>query len=297
MPDAVANLRKTAVKDLIWTHNMITVIGEDMARDSISGIIDYYARSRDARYTNYIIVAEGTASEMLQTPAQIQKDLEVELDGNDTKCGQAVKSACINYKGLYGEPLKKVHRECYRKAPMLQIITKYLFYLMVGQSEDVREGNELPSAYLSGSAVFKNEKLVGWMDDTETRGYLWINGEMKIGVIMLEHENTRMSLASLRTKSGVEMKVDGSSITANIKVDTEGLAYWPDREIRRQVHQSAGAAEALFEKEIEKEMRAAVSKAQVNTGRIFSALAQSSTKAGRRNGKSSKTTGLHISHC
>ena len=32
---------------------------------------------------------------------------------------------------------------------------------------------------VKGSAIFKKDKLIGWMNDVETRGVLWLRNEMK----------------------------------------------------------------------------------------------------------------------
>ncbi|WP_438825873.1 Ger(x)C family spore germination C-terminal domain-containing protein [Neobacillus drentensis] len=39
---------------------------------------------------------------------------------------------------------------------------------------------------MNGAAVFKKDKLIGWMDETETRGILWLRNEIEGGVISIK---------------------------------------------------------------------------------------------------------------
>ncbi|MEH7748364.1 Ger(x)C family spore germination C-terminal domain-containing protein [Neobacillus drentensis] len=39
---------------------------------------------------------------------------------------------------------------------------------------------------INGAAVFKKDKLIGWMDETETRGILWLRNEIEGGVISIK---------------------------------------------------------------------------------------------------------------
>ncbi|GAA3334279.1 hypothetical protein GCM10020331_101620 [Ectobacillus funiculus] len=43
------------------------------------------------------------------------------------------------------------------------------------------EHQKVPSIY--GAAIFQGDRLVGWLNDKETRGVLWIRNELKSGVL------------------------------------------------------------------------------------------------------------------
>ena len=58
---------------------------------------------------------------------------------------------------------------------------------------------------ISGAAVFKKDKLVGWMNDAETRGILHLRNELEIGVITVnipqEKGGGKVSVKILKVKT------------------------------------------------------------------------------------------------
>ena len=56
---------------------------------------------------------------------------------------------------------------------------------------------------LSGVGVFKNEKLIGWMDSGETRGILWLKNMPLIGIINVsspEEPDKKISISIRETR-------------------------------------------------------------------------------------------------
>ncbi|MDG0795317.1 hypothetical protein OMP38_34205 [Cohnella ginsengisoli] len=63
--ETARNLRGLVGNRMIWQHNKFALIGEDAARHSFYGIMDFLMRNRQVRLSSYVIVSEGKASDKL----------------------------------------------------------------------------------------------------------------------------------------------------------------------------------------------------------------------------------------
>ena len=260
--DASKNLRRTAMKRLTWVHNTIIIIGEDVAKYKMEEIIDYFSRNSEVRFNSYVLVAAGRACELMQTPADIQSDLSREILGIIRNVDEWSRSYVSNAKDL----LVSHAGHCG------DYVTGRLEFkgeknnTFSAPREDYEKltlrGEEIPSVFLEGCAVFKNAKMVGTLDTVETRGYLWITNNVMAGTIVTDQDGGTLSMESNFSRTSVKMKADGKDITAVIHVDTRGTL----------VEQTTGhdlSRESVMEtvedgiaKEIKSEMEAAVKKAR-----------------------------------
>jgi spore germination protein KC len=72
---------------------------------------------------------------------------------------------------------------------------------------------------IEGSAVFKKDKLIGYLDAKETRGLNWIRGAVKLGsVTFLCPQFGKTSVEILRSSSKVKPVVIGNSVTINLNL-------------------------------------------------------------------------------
>ena len=63
---------------------------------------------------------------------------------------------------------------------------------------------------ITGAAVFKGPKLVGWFDQPETRGYNWIMGKVKSGIIIVERPEVSdkyVGLELMRARSKLKPEI------------------------------------------------------------------------------------------
>ncbi len=70
------------------------------------------------------------------------------------------------------------------------------------------------SPRITGAAVFRKDRLVGWLGKQETRGLLWVMGRVRSGIIVIEHpadSDEYVGLEILRAKGSFRVKGrDGS---------------------------------------------------------------------------------------
>jgi spore germination protein KC len=86
----------------------------------------------------------------------------------------------------------------------------------------VRDGDQ-ETVEVSGTAVFKSDKMVGELDLTEGRGLAWVLGTVKSGVIVVRDTgNAPVSIEIIRTKATVKPVLKDGKIAIRVDIFEEG---------------------------------------------------------------------------
>lgn len=163
---------------LYIAHNQVVIISKEVAEDGIAEYLDYFFRDHETRYDVDLIISDGRAEDVLDVgshlesfPAEdLKKLIEKQRDG-----GFAPFCSLFSFMSDYKIPNKSA------LIPYVKIVEP--------------ENDEIsPYLYVAGSAVFKRDKMVTALKEKETRGALWLLGEVKSGVIALKYKDTNVSL-------------------------------------------------------------------------------------------------------
>ena len=260
--DASKNLGSIEMKHLTWIHNTIIIIGQDVAVRKMEEVIDFFSRNREVRFSSYILVAQGTAFDILQTPADIQNGLSTEILGIIDNAPEWSKTHIANAKDFLVSHAENCGSYITGKiAATFEERTTFS-----APREDYEKltllGQKIPILNIEGCAVFKKGKMLGWLDTKETRGYLWITGDIAAGAIVTQMEEGNLSFESNFSKTSVELSINGEDITYLIKVDSRGtLAEQTTTHDVRQ-EDTIEQIEEAFSEEIKREMEASVKKIQ-----------------------------------
>lgn len=260
--DASKNLRSIAMKHLNWIHNTIIIIGQDVAERKMEEVIDFFSRNREVRFSSYILVAQGTALDILQTPADIQNDLPKEILGIIGNAPKWSKSYVANAKEFMVSHAEGSGN--YITGKIAAVFEKRSTFSAPRQEYEklVLRGTELPILHLEGCAVFKNGIMVGWLDPDESRGYLWITGKIKTGTIITQMEEGNLSFENNFIGTSVEVSTNGEEISFLVKIDTRGTLVEQTTTHDLKQEDTMEQIEEEFSDEIKGEMEAAVKKIQ-----------------------------------
>jgi spore germination protein KC len=260
--DAAKNLRRTAVKKLSWVHNNIIIIGQEAAKKEMEEVVDFFTRNREIRFRSHILVAEGKAADLLQTPAKLQRDLYIEIEGlirnlDDWSKSHAAsaKDFLVSYAEYCGDLVTgKIWYTEEQMDPFSTAREDYEKFALKDQ--------KLPVAYIEGCAVFRKGSLVGWLDAKETRGYLWITDKIKPGAIIAGGEGGSLAMENIFSSTSVDMKAENDGYRAIVKVDVRGsLMEQTSEENIRELDEIMKAEDSLAAI-IRSDMEAAVGKMQ-----------------------------------
>lgn len=165
---AVNKLNKQLGKEIRFSHNKVIIIGEEIAWKSIYNILDFSQRLYQMRPNVPVLIAKGTALEIMKIettenplPPSAIEDILTQQD----KIGYAPYSTNLDItKALLSKS----------SAPVVAVINKNTNDLL-----------NTDSFKIEGTAVFNKDKLVGYMNEKETRGLEWVVGRIRNGAVVL----------------------------------------------------------------------------------------------------------------
>lgn len=192
-------------RKLFFAHNQVIIFGKDAAEDGIDKYMDFFLRYRETRLLVWILVAKGSASDILNVEPRLETNPGAniaELIKNEQNISQL---PAVNLKDFASRMMSKT------TAPIAPII-------------EVSKDNNKKIAYLSDTAVFKKYKMVGTLDKKETRGLLWGINKVKNGIIVLKEEdgNDSVTIAITHATSKISSKIKDKEPTIKIEIKAEG---------------------------------------------------------------------------
>lgn len=218
--EAVRNLLSQSPRRPFWAHNRFIVVGEEFARKGIGDVLDWFDRNGESRRRAWIVAAKGAkASDLLQT--------EFELERMPPEGAMGLLQAARTGLSTVGEEmlndfLQKLEGEGIDPiATRAEIVPRPQEFDIRGELKREKIGGALR---LTGAAVFKDDRLVGWLNKPETRGFNWIMGKVRSGIIVIEkpgEEGRFIGLEILRAKGGFKPEVKDGRVTVTVKVEAE----------------------------------------------------------------------------
>lgn len=194
--EAVRNAKKRVANKLYFVECKIIIISENIAKeDGLNSVIDWFTRDPEMRETLEIIISqEDTASEILKVNGLTSTIVSTDIQ-NIIQKDQSVTSTTESI------PIYKVYNIL--KADGISL-TLPAIHLIKNDDKKVCEAN--------GVAIFKKDKLVGYLTSEQTKYYLLAKGKLDGGIITI---NTKL-------KSGDE---DSQNISLEVKKSSSSQKY------------------------------------------------------------------------
>ena len=222
MFESFRNLSYLSPKRPYLPHNDIYLFGEELLRETgLKPFIDFINRQPQPRLTARMIVTRGaTARDFLQA----------EFEGM-TMPSEALRAIINNLVNAWGTIPDLTIREfmCRMESEGIEPIA--MCAELIPLEPDIQLEGEVTrekvkaTATLGGTAVFKGNYLVGWLDNFETRGLNWILGKTNNTVIEFPHPGAEDKIASveiLRATGKFKVEVEDDNVRALIEVEVVG---------------------------------------------------------------------------
>jgi spore germination protein KC len=164
--DAETKLQQKMARHFFKGHRRIVFIGETLAKKGIQDILDYYSRDPGSRLRTYLLVARGReALELIQTDHPLERIPSEEV--------RELERSGIGTSVTFRDFLMTQARGGI--VPVTGAIE------LVAPTDKMKgdKSSVVNIFRLSSTAVFKNYKLVGYLNGVETRNLRWIKGELK----------------------------------------------------------------------------------------------------------------------
>jgi spore germination protein KC len=173
--EAIRRMTTFSPRKIYASHLRVAVFGEELAREGLGNALDLLSRDYELRTDFYILVAKGTtAAHALNILTPLEKIPANKLYGSI----QTSEKAWAPVKAVSLDEFIKAY-ESKGKNPVLSGIrvsgdeekgaTK-------GNLETIRPAAQLQN---SGLAVFRKDRLIGWLNEEESKGYNYIVNNVK----------------------------------------------------------------------------------------------------------------------
>lgn len=250
-----ATIRKmadTSSRRLFWAHNQVIIVSQDLAREGVTKYLDLFIRDPELRLLVFILVAQGRAEDILKTKADLEKVPSLEIAKIMRDVVSSSFAPQITLKKFTERLLSKT------TSPIAPLIS------LKGEGQEKKVSVE-------GTAVFKRDKLVGQLNAYETRGLLWVLGEVKSGIIEVDcgEGQEKAGLEIVRADKKILPQMKDGKISITVKIREEGALA---EQMCSENYTKLPAWTTLEEKQtaaIENEVRSALKKAQQLNTDIF----------------------------
>ncbi|MBU5440139.1 Ger(x)C family spore germination protein [Tissierella sp. MSJ-40] len=205
--DAIRNMIKISAKKLYWSHATTFILSENVAKEGILPVLDFIARDKEPRLSiNIFVSKEKTAAELLS-----QQSISTEI-----------RSFEMDYMLLANDSLSKVPEvQVYEFMNDLsnQGISPVLPTLEITLNEGKR------TAELGGTAVFKKDKLAGFLTLEDTKFLLFVKDKIKGGLLIVNDKEGEsphvVTLEIFKNKTKIIPNYSNGQLSIDIRTRTD----------------------------------------------------------------------------
>lgn len=208
--DAIRNAVKISGKKLYFSHTKVVLVSQELAQAGISPVVDWVTRDAEPRLELYMVVSrKKTANEIIN-----QEEPSTTIKSYDIYSILKTQSSVAKSNDV---PVYKLNNTLAAQGvsatlPTVDLITR-------GDKKILE---------VSGAAVLKKDKLIGFLNEDETKYLLFIKNRIKTPLLIEKvsadnksPQNPNVSLEVFRNKTQITPQYVGGKVVINIKTNTE----------------------------------------------------------------------------
>lgn len=206
LADALSKIQADLPREIFWGSCKVFIFGEEAAKNGVKNHMDFLLRSKQPRENAFAFVSEGKARKMLEQKATLE-----------SFSAEGIRKV-VDQEKVIKITLKDLDEMLMDKAQSLAL--PYI-HLKEIKSDD---GKVLRVTRFIGTAMFKEDRMVGIFSEATTEGLLWLRNELKNYTFSIkpEHEKGEISLFPVFTKVKLIPKVTGDEWKIVVNVMTKG---------------------------------------------------------------------------
>jgi spore germination protein KC len=176
IPENIARMTTISSRRIYHSHLRMVIFSEDIAKEGIADIVDYFLRYHEFRTDFFFAVARGiSAKELVDTLTPVEAIPGVDMFNKlkmsqeqwaPTKAMRIVELA----NDLSAEGID----------PTISAVELADGGIEADSTDVLRKSNQYEKIKFTEIGVFQEDKLVGWLDEAEAKGYNYITGNVKL---------------------------------------------------------------------------------------------------------------------
>ena len=201
-------------RKLFVSHTKGFLFSEELARKGLAEHLDMILRDHELRLTMHlVIVKDSSAADVMSIAGGINTIPSSYVE--DLVRQYKVHSTSVDSKVL--DFLKSYHSKGIN--PIVTVLKK------VKKDKVAKGEREEYELSVEGSAVFLKDRLVGFLDGPETKGYNWVVDKVSSGIVTVPtpDSNGSTSVEILKSGSKNEVEINGTNIKIKVKINMVGM--------------------------------------------------------------------------
>ncbi len=204
--DAARNSININYPKLYWGHATTVIISQEVAQDGLAEILDFLCRDAEPRLSMDLLISHGkTAKEILDAnvlTAEI-KSLEIkDILDEEKSLSKVVPIQVYQFINALGGDGISAIAACI----------------------DVTEQKGEKIIQLWGTALFSEDKLIGFIGQEETQSLCFVLNEVRGGVLVVElgpkEEDGKMTFEILKSKTEVKPSYTDGKLSLQVNIET-----------------------------------------------------------------------------
>ncbi|WP_238178164.1 Ger(x)C family spore germination protein [Paenibacillus contaminans] len=216
--EAFRKLTETSPRQIYGAHTRVLVFSEAIAKDGIAGVMDLSIRDPELRSDFYVMVARHTsAEEVLKIMTPLEKIPANKLFHSlETSAKSWAPTAIVTMDILFDKLMSS------GVSPVLTGITVTGDKEMGKKQANVEEIESSATLRYSGLAVFRKDRLVGWLNEEESKGYNYIISDVKSTVgHLICPDGGKLALETIRSHTDVKGRVKDGKPSIDVRIMNE----------------------------------------------------------------------------
>ncbi|MFD3446755.1 Ger(x)C family spore germination protein [Microbacteriaceae bacterium 4G12] len=227
--EAIRRLTKETPRKIYFAHLRMVIISEPLARkEGLSDVLEFLIRDPEIRKDFYVLISKNySAKQILSILSPIEK-----IPAN--KLFRSLEMSEKYWAPTLAVPLDTLVRDIAKQGKD-PVVTGVTIKGNAKKGEDPKNTEKaVPYAILSltSLAVFKGDKLVGWLNESESKGYNYAAGNMQstVGPITWsKREPLIVEISGVDAKMKTKMKNGKPTFSIHVKVEANVA------EVRRKI--------------------------------------------------------------
>ncbi|QGQ97310.1 Ger(x)C family spore germination protein [Paenibacillus psychroresistens] len=241
-------LQKKSSRTLFTAHRGVVFIGERLAKHGIKDAVDVFTHDPRNRLKTYIMVVKGREGrEILQTKYPFE---------------QVPIEAVKEMEGL-GTDLAVTLRDFFMAASS-EGISPVMGVMDFEDSKEEMKENKNKIFKLGGSAIFKNFKLVGFLNEKETNGFIWVTDKLKHSRInaYLPEGNGNVGMVLYHVKRKITPEISGDKVKILIQLWGQGSLVENNSQLDISLSKNLDIVQKALEKSVKEQIQTLLAKVQ-----------------------------------
>lgn len=260
---SASNFRRT-----YFGHLSAVIVSEELASTvGLDTIIDYFERNPEIRHTMWILIAKkGQFNRIFNISTNIEP-------GVDT--GKIITGLIRNRPTLFSitNTLNDFLTLFWETGS--EPYTSGIHLIEIPADKENQDGGTKTGEMnkydllIESTAVFKKDKLIGWLDNEESMGLQWAEGRAKEGELIVKFNNRDVALMVVRSSSSIKPSITDGKMMIDIHVNVMSDVTESQINVDYELEETVNRLQELQAEEIKKQILAAFNKSKSLKSDVF----------------------------